>query len=138
MKNMKNQSLHCAFQLGIWRVSFDRPKSSRDNVIDGAGQILKVFNKELLRIFNIWRQRLHHAEHLTHIGLRLVEEALHRIIVKLTTRFIKIIWSGQASKLNDIKGFGFMMNIACHPLENPCLCIPVVATNMQSGIELEQ
>src|SRR4051812_46258908 len=138
MKNMENQSLHCAFQLGIRRVSFDRPKSSPDYMIDGAGQILKVFNKERLWVFSIWRQWLHHAEHLTHIGFRLVEDALHSIIVKLTARFIKIICGGQASKLNDINGFGFMMNISSHPLKNPCLCIFVVATNMESGIELEQ
>src|SRR3954464_4417035 len=136
MKNMKDQSLHCAFQLGMWRMSFDGPESSPDNVIDGAGQILKVFNKELLRIFSIWRQRLHHAKHLTHIGLRLVKDAFHSSTMKLTTRFIKITWSGQARKINDIKGFGFMMNIAYHPRKDPSLWIPIVATNMKSGIEL--
>ena len=31
-----------------------------------------------------------------------------------------------------------MMNIACHPLKDPSLRIPVVATDMKSGIELEQ
>ena len=31
-----------------------------------------------------------------------------------------------------------MMNIACHPLKDPSLWIPVVATDMKSGIELEQ
>src|SRR4051812_47553654 len=119
-------------------MSFDGPESSPYDVIDSTWQILKVFNKELLRIFSIWRQRLHHAKHLAHIGLRLVKDAFQGSTVKLTTRFIKITWSGQASKLNDIKGFGFMMDIACHPLKHPSLRIHVVATDMKSGIELEQ
>ena len=122
----------------MWRMSFDGPESSSYDVIDSEWQILKVFNKELLRIFSIWRQRLHHAKHLTHVGFRLVKNAFHSSTLKLTIRFIKISWSGQASELNDIKGFGFMMNIACHPLKDPSIRIPVVATNMKSGIELEQ
>ena len=30
----------------------------------------------------------------------------------------------------------FMMDIACHPLKDPCLWIPVVASNVESCIEL--
>ena len=58
--------------------------------------------------------------------------------MKLTARFVEIARSGQTSELNDIKGFGFVMNIACHPLKEPSLRVSVVATNMKSGIELEQ
>ena len=57
--------------------------------------------------------------------------------IALTARFIEIARSGQTSELNDIKGFGFMMNIAGHPLKDPSLRISVVATNVKSGIELE-
>ena len=138
MKNIEDQSLHCTFQLGMWRMPFDGPESSPYNVIDSAWQILKVFNKELLRICSIWRQRLHHAKHLTHVWFRLVKIALHSSTVKLTTRFIRISCSGQTSELNDIKGFGFVMNISCHPLQDPSLRISVVATYVKCGIKLEQ
>ena len=40
------------------------------------------------------------------------------------------------SELNDIKSFGFMMDIACHPLKDPSLWFPVVASNVKSCIEL--
>ena len=56
----------------------------------------------------------------------------------LTTWFIVFTRSGQACELNDIKSFSFMMDIACHPLKDPSLRIPVVASNMKSGIELKQ
>ena len=55
----------------------------------------------------------------------------------LTTWFIVFTRSGQGCELNDIKSFGFMMDIACHPLKDPSLRIPVVASNMKSGIELK-
>ena len=67
-----------------------------------------------------------------------MKDAFHSCSVKLTTRFIEITWSGQASKLNDIKCFGFMMDISCHPLKDPSLRIPVVASDMKSGVELKQ
>ena len=51
---------------------------------------------------------------------------------------VEIARSGQASELNDVKGFGFVMNIAGHPLKDPSLWISVVATNVKSGIKLEQ
>ena len=91
---------------------FDGPQSSPDDVIYGARQLLKVINKELLWVFSVLRQWLHHAQHLAHVGFRLLENAFQSITVKLTTRFKQITWCGQASELNDIKGFGFMMNIA--------------------------
>ena len=132
MKNIEDQSLHCTFQLCMWRMSFDGPESSPYNVIDSAWQILKVFNKELLRICSIMWQGLHHTEHLTHVWFRLLKDALHSFTVKLTARFVEIARSGQTSELNDIKGFGFMMNILFfgHPLDNPCLDISVVAANV--------
>ena len=138
MKNIEDQSLHCTFQLGMWRMPFDGPESSPYDVIDSPWQILKVFNKELLRICSILWQGLHHTEHLTHVRFRLLKDALHSCTMKLATRFKKISRSGQTSELNDIKGFGLVMNIAGHPLKDPSLRIPVVATNMKSGIELEQ
>ena len=58
--------------------------------------------------------------------------------MKLTTRLIEIPWSGHASKLNDIKSFGFMMDISRHPLKYPSLRIPVVASDMKTGVELKQ
>ena len=121
----------------MWRMSFDGPESSPYDVIDSPWQILKVFNKELLRICSILWQGLHHTEHLTHVWFKILKDALHSFTVKLTARFVEIARSGQTSELNDIKGFGFMMNIACHPLKDPSLLIPVVATDMKSGIELE-
>ena len=56
----------------------------------------------------------------------------------LTTRFIEFTWSGQASKLNEIESFGFMVYVTCHPLKDACLRIPVVAANVESCIELQQ
>ena len=67
-----------------------------------------------------------------------MKDAFRSCSVKLTTRFIEITWSGQASKLNDIKCFGFMMYISCHPLEDPSLRIPVVPYDMKRGVELKQ
>ena len=81
-------------------------------------------------------QWLHHAQHLAHVGLRLLEDALQSILVQLTTWFIVFTRSGQGSKLNDILGFGFMVYLACHPLKDPSLWIPVVASNVVSCIEL--
>ena len=46
--------------------------------------------------------------------------------------------SGQGSKLNDVLGFSFMVYIAYHPLKDPSLRIPVVASNVQCGIKLQQ
>ena len=31
-----------------------------------------------------------------------------------------------------------MVYVACHPLKDPCLRIPVVAANVEGGIELQQ
>ena len=101
-------------------------------------RLLKVFNKELLRICSIWRQRLHHTDHLTHVRFRLLKDALHSFTVKLTSRFIGISRSGQTSELNDIKGFGFVMNISCHPLQDPSLRISTIPADVKCGIELEQ
>ena len=56
----------------------------------------------------------------------------------LTARFIEFSGSGQAVKLDDIHSFGFMMYIACHPLKDPCLRIPVIAAHVESCIELQQ
>ena len=39
MKDTEYQSLHCTLDLGIWRVPFDGPQSSPDDVIDGSWQI---------------------------------------------------------------------------------------------------
>ena len=58
--------------------------------------------------------------------------------LKLTARFVEIAGSGQTSELNDIKGFGFMMNISYHPLQDPSLRISVVPADVKCGIELEQ
>ena len=58
--------------------------------------------------------------------------------MKLTARFVEIARSGQTSELNDIKGFGFVMNIASHPLKDPSLRIPVVAANVEGSIELKE
>ena len=107
-------------------------------MIDCAGQVLEVLDKEFLGIFCILRQWLHHTEHLTHIGFRPLKDTLQFIIVKLTTRLIQFTWSGQGSKLNDVLSFGFMMNVTCHPLKDPSLWIPVVASNVQCGIKLQQ
>ena len=103
-----------------------------------AWQVLEILHKELLWVFSILRQWLHHAKHLAHIWLKLLENALHLIPMKLTTRFIKLTWSGQGSKLDYVLSFGFMMYISSHPLKDPCLRIPIVATNVKSGIELQQ
>ena len=138
MKNIEDQSLHCTFQLCMWRMSFDGPESSPYDVIDSPWQILKVFNKELLRICSILWQRLHHTEHLTHVRFRLLKDAFRSFTVKLTSRFIEISRSGQTSELNDIKGFGFVMNISCHPLQDPSLRISVIPVDVKCGIELEQ
>ena len=74
-------------------MSFDRLP---DDVLYGAWQILKVFNKELCWIFSITWQRLHHAQHLAHIGFRLMEDALYSFTVKLTARFIELQeWADQ-------------------------------------------
>ena len=75
MKNVEDQSLHCTFQLGMWRMSFDRPESSPYDVINSSWQILKVFNEELLGICSILGQWLHHTEHLTHVWFRLLKDA---------------------------------------------------------------
>ena len=58
--------------------------------------------------------------------------------MKLTSRFIEISRSGQTSELNDIKGFGFVMNISCHPLKDLSLRISVVTTYVKCGINLDQ
>ena len=81
---------------------------------------------------------LHHTEHLTHVRFRLLKDALHSFTVELAARFIEISRSGQTSELNNIKGFGFVMNISCHPLQDPSLRISVVATYVKCGIKLEQ
>ena len=138
MKYIEDQSLHCTLKLGIWRVPFDRPESLPDDVIDGSGQVLKVFNEELRVISSILGQWLHHTEHLTHVRFRLLKDALHSFTVKLTAGFIEISGSGQTSELNDVKGFGFMMNVSCHPLQDPSLRISVIPADVKCGIELEQ
>ena len=71
-----------------------------------------------------------------HVGLWLVKNALQGIAVKLTTRFEEFTWSGQACELNDIHSFVFVVCIACHPLKDPSLWIPIVAANVEGGIEL--
>ena len=138
MKNIEDQSLHCTFQLGMWRVPFDGPESSPYDVINSPWQILKVFNEELRRICSILGQWLHHTEHLTHVRFRLLKDAFHSFTVKLTARFVEIARSGQTSELNDVKGFGFVMNISCHPLQDPSLWISVIPADVKCGIELEQ
>ena len=57
--------------------------------------------------------------------------------MQLTTRFIELTWSGQGSKLDDILSFGFMVHITCHPLKDPSRRIPIVATDVKSGIGLQ-
>ena len=116
MKNIKDQSLHCTLKLGIWRVPFDGPESSPDDVIDGSWQIIKVFNKELCWISNILGQWLHHAEHLTHIRFRLLKDALNSFTLQLSAMLVEIARSGQTSELNDVKCIGFVMNVSGHPL----------------------
>ena len=66
---VEDQCLHSSFKLRIWRISLDWPHSAPQNMIDGAEQVLEVFDKELLWIFSINGQWLHHTGHLTHIGL---------------------------------------------------------------------
>ena len=103
MKNIEDQSLHCTLKLGIWRVPFDGPESSPDDVINGSWQILKVFNEELRGISNILGQWLHHAEHLTHIRFRLLKDALNSFTMQLTAMLVEIARSWQTSELNDVK-----------------------------------
>ena len=95
-------------------------------MIDYAGQVLEVLDKEFLGIFCILRQWIHHAEHLTHVWFRPLEDTLQFILLELTTRLIEFTWSGQGSKLNNVLSFGFIVRISCHPLKNPCFQIPVV------------
>ena len=116
MKYIEDQSLHCTLKLGIWRVPFDRPESSPNDVIDGSCQILKVFNEELYGISSILGQWLHHAEHLTHIRFWSLKDALSSFSIKLIALLEEIARSGQASELNDVKCIGFVMNVASHPL----------------------
>ena len=138
MKNIEDQSLHCTLKLGIWRVPFDGPESSPDDVIDGSWQILKVFNEELYWISSILGQWLHHAEHLTHIRFRPLKDALNSFTMQLTAMLKEIARSGQASELNDVKCIGFVMNISSHPLQDPSLRISAVPADVKCGIELEQ
>ena len=58
--------------------------------------------------------------------------------MKLTARFVEIAGSGQTSELNDVKGFGFVMNVSCHPLQDSSLRISVIPADVKCGIELEQ
>ena len=83
-------------------------------------------------------QWLHHTEHLTHVRFRLLKDALNSFSMQLTARFVEISGSGQTSELNDVKGFGFVMNVSCHPLQNPSLWTSVVPADVKCGIELEQ
>ena len=119
-------------------MSFDGPESSPYDVIDSPGQILKVFNKELLRICSILWQGLHHTEHLTHIRFSLLKDALNSFTMKLTAMLVEIARSGQTSELNDVKGFGFVMNVSSHPLQDPSLRISAIPADVKCGIELEQ
>ena len=137
MKNIEDQSLHCTFQLGMWRVPFDGPESSPYDVINGSWKILKVFNEELRGISSILGQWLHHAEHLTHIRFRLLKDALNSFTMQLTTMLVEIARSGQTSELNDVKGFGFVMNVSSHPLQDPSLRISAIPADVKCGIELE-
>ena len=130
MKDTEYQSLHCTLNLGIWRVPFNRPESPPENVIDCSGQVLKVFNEELLWIRSIERQWLHHGEHLTHIWFRPLEYALKSFSVKWTTFLEEFTRSGQAGELNDIECIGFVMDIAGHPLQGPSLRISVVSLDV--------
>ena len=136
MKYIEDQSLHCTLKLGIWRVPFDRPESSPDDVIDGSGQVLKVFNEELYGISNILGQWLHHAEHLTHIRFWPLKDALNSFSMQLTAFHEEIARSGQASELNDVKCIGFVMNVASHPLQDPSLRISAVSFDVKCAIEL--
>ena len=138
MKYIEDQSLHCTLKLGIWRVPFDGLESSPDDVINGSLQILKVFNEELRGISSILGQWLHHTEHLTHIRFSLLKDALNSFTMKLTAMLVEIARSGQTSELNDVKGFGFVMNISSHPLQDPSLRISSIPTDVKCGIELEQ
>ena len=117
---------------------FDRPESSPDDVIDGSGQVLKVFNEELYGIRSILGQWLHHAEHLTHIRFWPLKDALNSFSMQLTALLEEIARSGQATELNDVKCIGFVMYIAGHPLQDPSLWISIVPTDVECGIELEQ
>ena len=58
--------------------------------------------------------------------------------MKLTARFVEIAGSGQTNELNDLKGFGFVMNVSCHPLQDPSLRISAISVDVKCGIELEQ
>ena len=138
MKNIEDQGLHCTLKLGMWRVPFDGPESSPDDVIDGSWQILKVFNEELRGISSILGQWLHHAEHLTHIRFRPLKDALNSFTMQLTAMLVEIARSGQTSELNDVKCIGFVMNISGHPLQDPSLRISAVPADVKCGIELEQ
>ena len=108
---LEDQCLHGAFKLGIRRIAFDRPQRMPWNVIDYAGQVLNILDKEFLGIFRIMGQRLHHTEHLTHIGFRSLKDTLQFIAVKLATRLIQFTWIGQGSKLDNVLSFGFVMYI---------------------------
>ena len=105
-------------------------------MIDCSGKVLEVLDKEFLGILCILRQWLHHTEHLTHIGFSLLKDALNSFTVKLTAMLIEIARSGKASELNDVNGFGFMMNVSSHPLQDPSLRISVVPFDVKCGIEL--
>ena len=136
--DLEDQCLHGALKFGFRRVAFDRPQSTPQNMINCAGQVLKVLYKELLRVFSVMGQRLHHTKHLAHVRLWLLEYALQFILMKLSTRFKQLTRSGQGSKLNDVMNFGFMMYVTYHPLKDPSLRIPVVASNVQCGIKQQQ
>ena len=101
-------------------------------------QVLEVLHKELLWVFNILRQWLHHAEHLTHIRFRLLKDALNSFTMQLTAMLVEIARSGQTSELNDVKCIGFVMNVSGHPLQDPSLRISAIPADVKCGIELEQ
>ena len=67
--NVEYQSLHSAFKLSFRRVSFDGLESTPQDMLYCAWQVLQVFDKELLWVFGVLGQWLHHAQHLAHIWL---------------------------------------------------------------------
>ena len=54
--NIENQSLHGAFKFGFRRMSLDWPESMPQDMINCAGQVLEVLDKEFLWIFRITRK----------------------------------------------------------------------------------
>ena len=53
IENMEDQSLHDASQCSLRRVSLDRPKSTPQDMVYGARQVLKVLDKKFLWKINI-------------------------------------------------------------------------------------